>query len=405
MKPTTRFIVFAVCFGLIWMVSKSVHAQLPPDVKSDLGPDVPAFKVRPGYRVTRALPARKLKNIRFLQFSEDGTTLFVSSREEGNIYALSAPDADGVYQNVATFVKGKRSVQGMAVHDGWLYFQQPSEGSLGRARDTNGDGVADDVEVVLPAHTFPTPGNHPYNAVLVTDKEIYVSASDPQNMTEDIDSPSKKIYVFDLDGKNQRVFCSGVRNTEKLRFRPGTAEIWGFDHGSDNFGKDFGEKTGKDQPITNLNPPEELNHYIEGGFYGHPYIMGNGVPRPEYSKRDDIVQLADRNIMPEWQVHAHWAVLGFAWITSDYFPGQKGDVWFASHGSWNALPPTGAVIQRVMFDQLTGKPCGSQTIVDCQGPLRRFARPVDLAEARDGTILWSSDEPDALYRISKSESK
>jgi glucose/arabinose dehydrogenase len=343
-----------------------------------------------------------LKNIRFLQFSEDGKTLFVSSRDEGIIYSLKDPDADGVYQTVATFVKGKRSVQGMAVHDGWLYFQQPSEGSLARARDTNGDGVADDVETILPSGTLPKPGGHPYNAVLVTDKEIYVSASDPQNMTEDLESPSKKIYVFDLDGKNQRVFCSGVRNCEKLRFRPGTTEIWGFDHGSDNFGQSFGEKTGKDQPITNFNPNEELNHYVQDGFYGHPFIMGNGVPRPEFSKRPDIIELADKTIAPEWLIHAHWAVLGYTWIASDYFAGQKGDIWFGSHGSWNSIPPTGAVVQHIIFDKVTGKPCGSETIVDCQGPLRRFARPVDLAEAPDGTILWSSDEPDALYRISKS---
>src|SRR3954468_8514372 len=150
---------------IVMIGALDIGAQLPNGINSDLRPDVPAFKVRPGYRVTRALPAKKIKNTRFLQFSEDGKTLFVSSREEGIIYSVKDPDADGMYQTVTPFVKNKRSVQGMDVHDGWLYFQQPSEGSLSRARDTNGDGVADDVEVVLPPHTFPTPGNHPYNAV------------------------------------------------------------------------------------------------------------------------------------------------------------------------------------------------------------------------------------------------
>jgi glucose/arabinose dehydrogenase len=405
MIPTTRIIASSICFGLVSMLSGSVLAQLPPDVKSDLGPEVPAFKVRPGYRVTYALPKGKLKNIRFLQFSEDGKTLFVSSREEGIIYALSNADKDGVFQNVATFVKNRRSVQGMDVHGGWLYFSQASEGSVSRARDTNGDGVADDVETILPPKTLPTGGGHPFEGLLLTDTTMYVTSSDPTNMTEEIDSPRKTIYAFDIDGKNKRVFCTGIRNTEKLRFRPGTQEIWGFDHGSDNFGQSFGEKTGKDQPITNLNPPEEFNRYVEGGFYGHPFIVGNGVPRPEFAKRPDIIELANKTIQPEWLVHAHWAVLGFTWISSDLFPGQKGDCWFASHGSWNSIPPTGAVIQHVMFDKLTGKPCGSETIVDCQGPQRRFARPVDLAEAPDGSVVWSSDEPDTLYRIGKSDVK
>src|SRR5207247_1476594 len=137
-----------ILVGLTILATRSQSiAQLPPDVKSDLGPDVPAFKVRPGYRVTRALPAKKLKNIRFLQFSEDGKTLFVSSREEGVIYSLKDPDVDGVYQTVATFVKGQRSVQGMDVHGGWPYLQQPPEGSLSPARDTNGGRAAGEVGV------------------------------------------------------------------------------------------------------------------------------------------------------------------------------------------------------------------------------------------------------------------
>jgi glucose/arabinose dehydrogenase len=196
-----------------------------------------------------------------------------------------------------------------------------------------------------------------------------------------------------------------VRNTEKLRFRPGTTDIYGFDHGSDNFGKTYGEQTGKVQPITDVNPNEELNRYVQGAFYGHPFIMGNGVPRPEFATRKDIVDLAAKTTAPEYLVHAHWAVLGFSFLNSDYFPGLKGDILFASHGSWNSVIPVGAVVQRLMFDQVTGKPCGSQTIVDCFDTTakRRWARPVDIAESPDGTVLFSSDEPASLYRISKSK--
>jgi glucose/arabinose dehydrogenase len=383
----------------------SLRAQLPPDVASDLGPDVPALKVRPGYRVTRAVPEKQLKAARFIQFSADGKTLFLSQREQGVILALRDPDDAGVFKTITTFVKNKPSVQGMDVHDGWLYFSQAGEGSVSRGRDTNGDGVADDVEVVLPKGSLPAGGGHPFEGLLVTDSTIYVTSSDPTNMTEALDSDRKKIYAFDLDGKNKRVFCLGIRNTEKIRFRPGTQEIWGCDHGSDNFGGPYGEKTGKDQPITDLNPPEELNHYVQDGFYGHPYLSGNRVPRPEFAKRPDIIELANKTTPPEWLIHAHWAVLGFTFIEKDYFADHQGDMFLASHGSWNSIRPVGAVVQRVLFDDATGKPYGSQTIVDCQGKERRFARPVDCAEAPDGTILFSSDEPPALYRIWKSDKK
>jgi glucose/arabinose dehydrogenase len=339
-----------------------------------------------------------------VEFSEDGKTLFVSDREGGRVFALREPDSDGVYKTITEFVKEKRSAHGMDAHGGWLYFSQASEGSVSRARDANGDGVADEVEVILPPRSLPSGGGHPFEGLLVTDKEIYVTASDPTNMTEPLESPRKTIYLFDADGKNKRVFCTGIRNVEKLRFRPGTSDIYGFDHGSDNFGATYGEQMGKNQPITDKNPPEEFNRHVQDGFYGHPFIMGNGVPRPEFSKRPDILELANKTIAPEWLVPAHWAVLGFTFLESDYFAGHKGDVFFAAHGSWNSAKPVGAAVERLLFDQVTGRPYGSQTIVDCQGPQRRVARPVDIAEAPDGTLIFSSDEPPALYRISRSVS-
>ena len=119
--------------------------------------------------------------------------------------------------------------------------------------------------------------------------------------------------------------------------------------------------------------------------------------------RPDILELARKTTPPEWCVHAHWAVCGWTFLQNDYFPNHKGDVFFASHGSWNSVHSGRRCVQHLMFDQVTGKPYGSLTIVDCSGPEgRRFARPVDIAEAPDGTILFSSDEPPGLYRISKS---
>ena len=373
--------------------SSIAFAQLPENIESDRGEDVPAFKVRPGYRVTRVVPDKAIKEARFLEFSDDGKTLFVSQRENGAIIALRDPDEKGVYKTITTFVKNRHSAHGMDWHNGWLYFSQASEGSVSRARDTNGDGVADDIEPVIAAGVLPKGGGHPFIGLLVTDEAIYCTSSDPTNMTPELDSPQKTIYVFDAKGQNKRVFCTGIRNTEKIRHRPGTTEIWGWDHGSDNLGKNYGEKTAKEQPITDLLPPEELNLYVEGGFYGHPYLSGPRIPRPEFTNRPDFIALAGKTIEPQWLGHAHWAINGFTFTRS-------GDMYYASHGSWNSVNPVGAVVQRVFFDSVTGKPYGHQTIVECKAKDRRWARPVDCVEAPDGSIIFSSDDPTAaLYRI------
>ena len=70
MSPSLRSVA-TLCVALL---TTSAFAQLPADTQSDLGPGVPAFKVRPGYRVTRALPAKfpGQRTARFLEFSADG---------------------------------------------------------------------------------------------------------------------------------------------------------------------------------------------------------------------------------------------------------------------------------------------------------------------------------------------
>src|SRR5437660_1431776 len=120
-----------------------------------------------------------------------------------------------------------------------------------------------------------------YRVTLLAAKPTDESTSAPER---------QKIWKFDLKGENKKLFCTGVRNTEKLRIRPGTKEIYGCDHGSDNFGLTLGEKKGY-QPLTDAMPPCEFNHYVEGGFYGHPFVVGNKVPRPEFEKKEDILDL------------------------------------------------------------------------------------------------------------------
>ena len=147
---------------------------------------------------------------------------------------------------------------------------------------------------------------------------------------------------FNLDGSNMRVFCTGIRNTEKLQFRPGTKDIYGLDHGSDWWGAYLGDKKGN-QPFTDHNPPEELNHYVEGGFYGHPYIVGDRLPRAEYAKRSDILELAESSLSPELIIPAHSAPNGFTFYDGKMFPELQGNMvaCFQVHGTERCLGDTG----------------------------------------------------------------
>jgi len=377
---------------------------LAADAKGEVGPGVPAFAVRPGLRVT--LASDKLEEARFLCFDDKGT-LYCSQPTKGNIVALREPDASGVYRKVSVYIKDKPKVHAMCFHNGWLWFAQST--SIGKARGMKEDGSAQEIATIIPAGKLPGLGGHWWRSLLVDDDGFYTSIGDSTNLTDEskTNPDRQKIWHYNLEGGDKKLFASGIRNTERLLYRPGTKELYGCDHGTDNFGQKFGERTGQLQPITDLNPGEEFNHYVQGGFYGHPFLVGNNMPRPEFADREDIIEMAKTAIPPEFLFHAHWAPNGWRFVTSDYFPGFKGDAVICFHGSWNSVQKVGYRVERLLFDEWSGKPYGSLRLVGTlsEDGRRVLARPVDVIEAADGTLLWSADDTKQIYRISKADGK
>lgn len=369
-----------------------------------LGEGMPEFRVRDGYHVS--LASKQLPEARFIEFDDNGT-LYVSAPRKGEIYTLRDTDNDGVYEQIGTFVSGKKLVHGMHFYKGWLWFAQ-SQGIF-KGRDTNGDGVADEVATIIPDGELPGGKGHWWRPIFVTDDGFYTSVGDEHNFSKTTDAERTRLWFYSLDGKKREEIASGIRNTEKYRYRPETTELWGLDHNSDWFGEPLGEDK-EHQAITDYNPPEELNHYVKGGFYGHPYLVGDRIPRLEFLDKPDLLELAEKTIPPAWKLDAHAAPNGFTFLDTDkHFPKDHvGDLFIACHGSWNRTTKVGYSIDRILFDDQTGKPYGSLRIVstlksdhekrdDRSGIMDR---PVDCAVAPDGTIIFSCDYANTLYRIS-----
>jgi glucose/arabinose dehydrogenase len=377
-------------------LTASASAQDVPKPRGIVGEGVPAFTVRPGYKVT--LVAKDLDECRFLAFDDAGT-LYVSQPKAGAIVALRDTDSNGDYDYVAPYVDGKPRVQAMQFKDGWLWFA--TSGGVFKGRDKDNDGAADDVETVIAEGQLPSGGGHWFRSLLVTDDGFYTSIGDASNASDQSDTDRQKIWHFDLKGGNKKLIATGVRNTEELQFRPGTTELWGSDHGSDNIGANLKETKDK-APVTDLNPPEEFNLYVEGGFYGHPFVAGRRHVRPEFASREDILELASKTVIPEWTLGAHWAVNGWTFLTRDAFPAHKGDAVMAAHGSWNSTAKVGYRVERILFDSWTGKPHGSHMLVGCLSPDGKevLGRPCDVVEAPDGSLLFSCDMTKRVYRLS-----
>jgi glucose/arabinose dehydrogenase len=359
--------------------------------------DVPAFWVRPGYKVT--LAAKDLAESRFMVFDDRGT-LYVSQPGPGAIVALRDTDNDGMYETSTPFVTGMKTVHGLDCRDGWIWFT--TSGGVYKTQDADADGKADNVVTVI--DNLVSGGGHWWRSICVVADGFFTSIGDSGNINDESATDRQKIWKYSLDGQNRRLWSDGIRNTEKLRLRPGTDELWGADHGSDNYGRPFGETRGN-QPITDLNPPCEFNHYVEGGFYGHPFIMGNRVPRLEFKDRKDIVDLAAKTIPPAFTSGAHWANNGFCFLETDYFPDHRGDALIAFHGSWNSSVKVGYQVHRVTFDEVTGKPFGGLTVVSTLSAdgSKVLGRPCDVVEAPDGTVLFTCSSTKRIYRISRAD--
>lgn len=361
-----------------------------------VGPGVPdGFAVRSGLKVT--LAAENLAEARFLAADEAGR-VYVSQPRQGKIVVLDKADEQGKFANPRVFVEGYPQVHGLQVKGDTLWFTQA--GAIHKAT-IGDDGKAVDVKAVIPDGQLPKGSGHWWRSILVTDDAIYTSNGDSGNITDERESERQKIWKFDLNGSGKTLFASGIRNTEKLQLRPGTDEIWGCDHGSDWYGKPFGETDGN-QPITDLNPPDELNHYVQGGFYGHPFIVGNRQPRIEFMDKVDLVEMAAKTIPPAWQLGPHVASNGFTFLQKDGVGGNRGDVLVAFHGSWNSSSRVGYCVQRVMFDPESGLPYGAWPLVRTVKDGKVLARPVDILELGDD-ILFSCDQTRRIYRISKAD--
>jgi glucose/arabinose dehydrogenase len=360
------------------------------------GPPVdPAIQVRHGFSLSIALA--DLRQPRFLAFAPDGT-LFVSQPDSGRILACRDGNSDGYYEDDAVFVRDHPTVQGMQWHDGWLWFAE--SGAIFRGRDTTGDGVADEQQTIIPEGELPRGGQHWFRPILIHKDILYTGIGDSGNITDGMNTDREKIWTYDLQGRDKQLFVSGIRNTEKLVIRPETDEVWGMDHGSDWFGRPIeGEDNPNGQPITNLNPPDEMNHYVRNGFYGHPFIVGNHIPRYEYLNRPDIVALAARTIPPAWPTQAHWAPNAMAFYAGTQFPpDHRGDAFVAYHGSWNRQPKAGYCVTRVLFDE--GRPYGELVYVSfLTNDGRVLGRPVDVVVAPDGSLLISDDEGGRVYHL------
>jgi glucose/arabinose dehydrogenase len=352
----------------------------PSETKPPSGflPSVPA-----GFKVN--VFATDFKRPRFMLAAPNGD-IFLADTGAGQVIVLRDPQHTGGAQQREVFADQLNRPFGIAFHDDYVYVG--NTGEIVRFRyDKQTSKRLGETEHII---DLPPGGGHFTRTIAFSldGKKLYISVGSSGNIEFEKDQRRAAILVCDPDGKNSRLFATGLRNAVGLAVDPSTGELWTAVNERDELGDNL--------------PPDYLTSVKDGGFYGWPYsYIGDNVDPRVKPQNPELVAKA---IIPDVLLGAHVAPLQFAFYTGKQFPEMyRGGVFVAEHGSWNRSARTGyqvafvgfkngkAVVDPVPF--LTG-------LVPSSEGKNVYGRPVGVAVAQDGALLVSEDGSGVIYRIS-----
>jgi len=308
--------------------------------------------------------------------------LLVSQPRLGQVLLLARDaNGDGRPDGQRILLSGLDRPQGIDIGDGWLYVGE--SGAVGRIRfDATSGSTSGSYEHVLTG--LPAGGNHWSRTVrLGPDGWLYVTIGSSCNVCAEEEPWRASMLRLRPDGSGVEQYATGLRNSVGFDWAPWSGELYATDNGRDLLGDDF--------------PPCELNRIVAGGFYGWPYVNGDGVLDPDMGKGNEA-QLA-RAIPPAHGFRAHNAPLGIAFLRNPGLaPAYRRAALVALHGSWNRSTPDGYKVVLLQWRD-DGTIAESDFLTGFEAHGEVVGRPVDVAEAADGTIFVSDDYAGAIYRI------
>jgi len=383
-----RYIVFPILLLLACTASnpsKKEQASAPP-VSVQPSPSytgklpIDKIKLPPGFKI--GVFAENLDNARSLCLSPNGT-LFVGTRDKGNVYALRDTNGDFVADQTYTLATGLNMPNGVAFRNGSLYVAEVNR--VIRFDNIENQLSKPPVPVVV-YDKYPTDEHHGWKYVAFgPDGKLYVPVGAPCNICE----PEKPIYAsitrFDVDKPGEpEIVQRGVRNTVGFTWHPTTKELWFTDNGRDWLGDD--------------SPACELNHAPKDGMhFGYPYCHQGDLQDPKFGEKRPCSDFTP----PVQKLGAHVAPLGLEFYTGKMFPSEyQNQLFIAEHGSWNRAKKIGYQIALVKLDA-SGKSLGYQSFASgwLEADDSVWGRPVDVELMPDGSMLVSDDHADAVYRI------
>ncbi len=348
---------------------------------------IKTLKLPAGFQISKFA---EIANPRMLAVSNDGT-IYVSQRTPGTVSMLKDTDGDGA-ADVQMVVAEKKMMHGVAIDGKKMYLATVKEVFV---TDIKPDGTLGELRMII--DDLPDGGQHPNRTLAVKNGKLYISVGSTCNACNETDKENATILQADLDGKNRKIYASGLRNTIGFGWHPVSGRMFGMDHGIDWLGDN--------------EQPEELNELIEGKKYGWAYVYADGKINPQDEVPAELgltnEQWAKQSENPVLMYTAHAAPMQMTFYTGSQFPAEyKNDALIAFRGSWNRVPPSGYEVVRIKFDK-SGKPTAFEPFLTGflvkggapDGKDGQFARIAGTAQLKDGSMLVSDDTNNIIYRV------
>jgi len=342
-----------------------------------LAPPQNPIALPPGFVIS--VYAQGLRNPRMLAIGPDGQ-LYVAERGANRIVRLPDVDGNGLADQVEIVADDLNSPSSLVFYqDGSLYVGLTD--SIVRLSDLDTNGVFQQRETVI--DSLPTQGHNTRTVLFSPDgSSLFVSIGSSCNVCDEDDPRRAAIVRYNPDGSGELVYASGLRNAVGITFRPGTDELWATNNGRDMLGDD--------------QPPETIYRVNSGGDYGWPRCHAGRIVDPDFGAD----QACEGIEQPVVEIQAHSAPLGLTFYTGDRFPADyQGDLFVALHGSWNRSVPTGYKVVRVPMDGAAAGPVqdfATGWLVDEENS---WGRPVDVITGADGALYISDDGAGVIYRV------
>ncbi len=316
--------------------------------------------------------------------------VFVADSRANSVIVLRDTNKDGKADQRWVWSDKLDQPFGMAFHGDWFYVANTD--SIVRFKYKSGQTAADGEPEKLVELTAGGYNQHWTRNILFSrdGKKMFVSIGSSSNASVEEDPRRAAISVYDPDGKNHRIYASGLRNPIGLSWNPKTGELWTAVNERDGLGDNL--------------VPDYATSVKENGFYGWPYsYIGQNLDPRIKEQRPDLVKKA---IVPDVLFTSHVASLGIQFYTGKMFPKEyQGDAFVAMHGSWNRQKLVGYKIARIKFDA-KGKLEGNSFEDFVTGWLpdensnEVWGRPVGLLVAADGSLLIADDGGKKIWRVS-----